>query len=374
MEFQFGYPIQIANKKTINFYKTIIMKTKLLFIFALFTMALSYGQQTLPFYEKFDYAVGGPLANATPLNKQWTSVTLATILDDQIVDSPGWATTGIPGYGGNALFIQGGSTDPQILLTSQTTGTVYYSFLLKISENTNSLTPWTNTVDSQNYFICLGNDSGTGGTNYLATLWVKRNDASGTGAPRIGLTRTAAAAEVVYSPTVYAMETEYYIVASYTFDAVTPVVKCWIFPTGESIPTTEPTATIVNTNGTSIRPNIDRVYIRQHSNANTPGMVIDELRVAKSWSEVIGSVLGTKSNEISELKAYPNPVYNGKLSISSATNGEKKITVFSVTGQKVLEAKTNNNAEINVSKLTKGTYVLKINENGTTATKKLIIN
>jgi hypothetical protein len=69
---------------------------------------------------------------------------------------------------------------------------------------------------------------------------------------------------------------------------------------------------------------------------------------------------------------YPNPVSNGKLYITSSTESEKEVTIFNTLGQQVLQAKTSTEA-INVSSLTQGTYFVKINEAGNTATNKLIV-
>ena len=77
--------------------------------------------------------------------------------------------------------------------------------------------------------------------------------------------------------------------------------------------------------------------------------------------------------DLSSLKVYPNPVTNGKLYISSPSSSQKQVSIYSILGQKVLEAKTTNNAEINVSKLAKGNYILKITEDGKSEAKKLIV-
>jgi len=46
---------------------------------------------------------------------------------------------------------------------------------------------------------------------------------------------------------------------------------------------------------------------------------------------------------------------------------------YNLLGQKVLDAKTNNNTEINVSHLAKGAYILTVTEEGKSNSKKLII-
>lgn len=75
----------------------------------------------------------------------------------------------------------------------------------------------------------------------------------------------------------------------------------------------------------------------------------------------------------SQCTVYPNPVSKGRLYISSPSSSEKQVSIYSILGQKVLEAKTTNNAEINVAKLAKGNYILRITEDGKSEAKKLII-
>ena len=63
---------------------------------------------------------------------------------------------------------------------------------------------------------------------------------------------------------------------------------------------------------------------------------------------------------------------NGKLFISSSSNLEKEVAIYTTLGQQVLQDKTVSEA-INVSNLSQGTYFVKITEAGLTTIKKLII-
>jgi len=75
---------------------------------------------------------------------------------------------------------------------------------------------------------------------------------------------------------------------------------------------------------------------------------------------------------IEGLSLYPNPVNNGKVYISTKEDLEKEITIFDVLGKKVLQTQLSSR-ELNVSALPPGVYIIKINENQATATRKLII-
>ena len=75
---------------------------------------------------------------------------------------------------------------------------------------------------------------------------------------------------------------------------------------------------------------------------------------------------------IEGLNLYPNPVSNGKVYITSKNDLEKEITIFDVLGKKVLQTSMSSK-ELNISNLTPGVYIIKINEAESTATRKLIV-
>lgn len=75
---------------------------------------------------------------------------------------------------------------------------------------------------------------------------------------------------------------------------------------------------------------------------------------------------------IEGLNLYPNPVSNGKVYITSKNDLDKDITIFDVLGKKVLQT-TLSSKELNISNLTPGVYIIKINEAESTATRKLIV-
>ncbi|TDE31812.1 MULTISPECIES: T9SS type A sorting domain-containing protein [Flavobacterium] len=75
---------------------------------------------------------------------------------------------------------------------------------------------------------------------------------------------------------------------------------------------------------------------------------------------------------IEGLSLYPNPVSNGKVYITSKNDLDKEIIIFDVLGKKVLQTMLSSR-ELNVSNLTSGVYIIKINEKEASATRKLII-
>jgi len=84
------------------------------------------------------------------------------------------------------------------------------------------------------------------------------------------------------------------------------------------------------------------------------------------------STASIRENNIEGLRVYPNPVSNGILRINSFDNAQKSIRIYDLLGKQVL-SKIMTTKELNVSRLNTGVYILKISENGKTATRKLVI-
>ncbi|KGO90473.1 M43 family zinc metalloprotease [Flavobacterium suncheonense] len=118
-------------------------------------------------------------------------------------------------------------------------------------------------------------------------------------------------------------------------------------------------ARIENCDGTSNR------YISALSEKNNPPRKPHNYNFIKSTSR------STQDNEINGLNVYPNPA-NSFLYITTAANGVKNITIYDVVGKEVLNTTTANET-INVSSLNAGIYMVKITEEGKTATRKLVI-
>ena len=77
-------------------------------------------------------------------------------------------------------------------------------------------------------------------------------------------------------------------------------------------------------------------------------------------------------SSIEGLSLYPNPVSNGKVYITTKNDLDKEIIIFDVLGKKVLQTMLSSR-ELNVSNLSSGVYIIKINERENSATRKLII-
>ena len=82
--------------------------------------------------------------------------------------------------------------------------------------------------------------------------------------------------------------------------------------------------------------------------------------------------LDVNSNSIDGFAIFPNPATEGKVYITSTTNSLKSILIFDISGKLVISLKTENK-QVNISNLAKGVYIVKVEEDGKTATEKLVI-
>ena len=127
------------------------------------------------------------------------------------------------------------------------------------------------------------------------------------------------------------------------------------------------TITLSGANFTSVTTPITFRFYGWNAEATTGSFSIDDVAFTGSTA-----TLGVKSNDIAGLNIYPNPVTNGTLFINTDANAERNVTVFDVLGKQVLKVTTSNNA-INVANLNAGVYIVKVTEEGKTATRKLVI-
>ncbi len=350
--------------------------------------------KTLPLYEGFaGYNVADKLVlmnngantlvatnNGVGLGS-WSITPSTNITDDvTIAASPSWVNTVLPVATGNALTFVGSGIDPELKFTNTTSGNLFSSFVFTAADvativASTTTDPAYSTPTGIYSFLTETTDTATGivTTGYSSDVMFRKNIA--TGKFNIGLSKSNNILECVWSPTEFDFNTEHVIVISYEnigdADPLMQTANLWIDPAN----TTQTTATLSQNNPTTSvsRDHIDRIKLLQASSTSTPTLIVDEIRVADNWAESIGGFnLSTATVSFSGFKMYPNPVSNGKLYIASSSDLEKEVSIFNTLGQQVLQAKITTEA-INVSSLSKGTYFVKINEAGTTATKKLIV-
>lgn len=80
----------------------------------------------------------------------------------------------------------------------------------------------------------------------------------------------------------------------------------------------------------------------------------------------------SQENGIEGLSFYPNPATSGKIYITTKNNEDKQITIFDILGKKVIQTALSSK-ELNISSLSPGVYIIKIEEGDASATRKLIV-
>jgi len=90
----------------------------------------------------------------------------------------------------------------------------------------------------------------------------------------------------------------------------------------------------------------------------------------KSYTAPTASVV---ENQIEGFTLYPNPVTRGEFVITSNSNLEKNIEIYSVIGKQVYSKLVKSNEAIDISNLTAGFYMVRVEEEGKLATRKLIV-
>ncbi len=301
------------------------------------TASFSFGQQNLPYSDSFSYAAGN-LHTTSP----WSALGTPHATDHILVD------------GSKATFAAGG-TDAQVTITSQTSGTVYYRINLNI-------TSMAGVTDANGgYVMGFAQNS----TTFGGTLWAKRVDDTSF---NIGIeTRTAAAAATTYTATAYPTGVPVTVVVAYTFGAAAgdDTTKLWVNPTSGD----EATPLLTDTHAGTDLASIASFFLRQDSATETGVVEADDLKLSLTFSEALSS---SSFNAIEGLTMYPNPLSGNTLYLTSNANATMSVQIFDLVGKEVVKADVVNNS-VNVANLTAGVYVVKITEEGKTATRKLVI-
>lgn len=94
--------------------------------------------------------------------------------------------------------------------------------------------------------------------------------------------------------------------------------------------------------------------------------------IARSAADLDATLSAPAFDAIAGLSMYPNPNNTGMVYVTSQENLTKDITVYNMLGKEVV--RTSTESSFSVSSLNAGVYVVKITENGKTATRKLVIN
>ncbi|WP_298892975.1 T9SS type A sorting domain-containing protein [uncultured Psychroserpens sp.] len=299
---------------------------------------------TLPLYEGFDYADGSTLTSAP----NWDNISGTS--DEILVSATSLSYTGLATSTGNKVSFDGGGIDNAIFFAPVTSGTVYSSFIFRVTDLSAVTDP------DGGYFAFLGNFDGR--------LWVVPSP----GGYQIGLGYNTGAADII-NATEHGLNDEVFVVMSY--ETTTGVMKAWINPSSSDFEGVEPAETITFIDP-AMAASIDRFALRQDNTIETGFMDVDELRLGTSWAEVTPTTLSTQDLGADNFKVYPNPTSTGFVNITSNNSDAISVAVYDILGKQVIDTALNND-RLDISALNAGVYILKISQNNASVTKKLVI-
>jgi hypothetical protein len=328
-------------------------------------------QVTLPHYDGFNYTAG------TMLRDQggWIAVNSG---DTVWVSAGNLSYTGFPASNGNKITFNGAGQEQTKLFTSVATGTVYYSYLLKVTSLAG--------IKAESYVSGFYQSATSTTTGTL--VWIKPD---GTGFA-IGVSaRTVPNAPVNYHPTTQSLNTTYLIVAAYQFvdGATNDSAKIWINPDASTFGKTPPAPSAVSVNAATDLTGAARFVIRQDADTTTAFCEMDELRLGTSWADVTQAISAT--NVVEEIDGlaprtfsleqnYPNP-FNPSTAIrfSVASSGHVSLNVTDVLGRQVAslvdEILTPGTYSVqwNASSVPSGVYFYTVRSGGMLSTKRMIL-
>jgi uncharacterized protein YkvS len=97
-----------------------------------------------------------------------------------------------------------------------------------------------------------------------------------------------------------------------------------------------------------------------------------ELRILPRDND-IDITLSTDSFQNIDVNLYPNPVSNGKITIDHELNGDVEISLYTISGKRVMSQALGQNDQLDVSGLNSGVYLLQLINGSTKATEKMIV-
>lgn len=87
---------------------------------------------------------------------------------------------------------------------------------------------------------------------------------------------------------------------------------------------------------------------------------------------VFDGAMSTNDQSTNLFSVYPNPASNGYVNISSKISGEKNVSIFDVLGKEIIKTKMLGET-LNISALSRGIYILKVEQGKTSTTVKLVV-
>ena len=210
--------------------------------------------------------------------------------------------------------VTGSAEDAYRQFTTQSTGTIYASFLINVANTTNL----GNNTSVGNYFAAFIPSTST--SSFFARVSIRAGSVAST--VNFGIIAVTGQTPV-WIPTDYAIGTTYLVVFSYQFvsGANNDVASLWVNPPLSGTPSADVTQTATGTE----QADCARIQIRQGATSSaaptTPNADISGIRVATDWSQAPLPV---------ELTSFTANVANNRVQLAWATATETQNVGFDV--------------------------------------------
>lgn len=268
---------------------------RIFFLIGLFVLSLgSKGQLLL--HEPFNYTADPTNGLHLQSSGVWQRLNTG---DSILVDNTSLTYSGLAASTGNKVKFEGLGSDNYRIFTSQTSGSVYSSFILNVSA--------LGSLDATGgYFIGF---SETGSNSLFgAVVWTRLSATAGK--YNIGISTRSSTSPISWLPTDLDPGTSYFVVTAYDMIAGTAndVARIWLNTT--AIGGSEPAADATSVAATDLL-SVERIFLRQDSPAETAATEVDEIRVGTTWASVTPAASASPSLSISSpLTAFGNVCIN----------------------------------------------------------------
>ncbi len=325
------------------------MRSLLLLFMALLSLAIvENASSQILMTEDFNYPAGDSLGAHGWVSFSGGSTNVLNVV------TPGLTFSGYPQSNiGNSALVQRTGQDAykQFSGVGDSTGNVYVSFMLRVDS----------TAATGDYFFALLPDNST--SNYTGRFYAKDT----TGGFRLGIAK--ATNPLVYANPIYTYGTTYIVVIKYTFVDGTNNDEVSLFVFSGAVPGTEPSPLVGPvTQAIGDASNIRRVALRQGTAANAPVVLVDGIRVFKTWGNLVGITPITEvADNFSLSQNYPNPFNpSTKINFSIPERSFVTMKVYDMLGKEVMQLVNNEystgsySVDMNAKGLSSGMYIYSI--------------
>ena len=304
------------------------MKKLYFLFFTILISTASFGQIILT--DNFDYPDGSLVGNGNWVNHSGTSGDLL------VSDGKVQVQHGTPSEDANDPF-------------TPVSGDIYFAIDFSVADLG---APYSGGNDFEYFAHFMSDQSFKGRLDVVAP--------SGSGDFSVGISSGSSTAQATW-PTDLTYGVTYRAVVKY--DQVNNTSQLWIdayFSADFSIEAAD--------DGTSAGE-VSGFALRQSDSSENELIIVDNLVVSQTFSETLSVV----ENQIEGFAMYPNPVANGKFTITSNSSFDKNVEIYSMLGKRLVSKTVKSNETIDISNLTTGFYMVRVEEEGKVATRKLLV-